>query len=369
MPVEDRSPVVRQFAGALMAALINAGAPSFARIESMAKKVRHPRVEPLPHSTVQGHLSGDRRGLPRWEMVRSLVVVLRIFASMAGKDPDEVIGTVDEWEVRHKAAVAEFKNRPGSTWVEEAAPDIGQAAADAPVLMSVAVNGTTARRERGGDQDAEVHALLDDMARRLGTYGWWHGDRRLVPPWHAPYLSLEPAAERIHSYEHVFCPGLLQDEDYARAVICLEHGDAPAAEIDRRVALRMDRQRILHRPKPVNLWCVLDETALYRQQGGRQIQRAQIQHLIDLSQQSNITIQIMPMATGGEYAAIGAVSRLRFAADWAQDVFYLEDPFGAHYPDAHTAKLYYSLFLNKASIKAETPADSIRFLHRALRKI
>src|SRR6201998_396029 len=108
----------------------------------------------------------------------------------------------------------------------------------------------------------EREALLK-LAREANTPGWWQGYSDILPHWVEPYFGLEAAASFIREYELQFVPGLLQIEDYARAVMRLGH--APGEEdIERRVEARISRQQILNRETPPRLWAVIDEGALRR---------------------------------------------------------------------------------------------------------
>ncbi|HUY49889.1 MAG TPA: Scr1 family TA system antitoxin-like transcriptional regulator [Streptosporangiaceae bacterium] len=101
----------------------------------------------------------------------------------------------------------------------------------------------------GVSDEAEIDTVLT-LAKRASAPGWWRAFGDVVPGWFEPYLGLEQGASVIRSYETHCIPGLLQTEDYARAVIRLGHGAAPEEEIDQRVSLRMRRQEILTRPEP-----------------------------------------------------------------------------------------------------------------------
>src|SRR5918997_2929052 len=101
----------------------------------------------------------------------------------------------------------------------------------------------------------EREALLK-LARDANSPGWWHRYTDVLPTWFQAYLGLEAAASLIRTYEVQFVPGLLQTRDYARAVVLLGHGRAAAGEIERRVELRMQRQHLLRRENPPQLWVV-----------------------------------------------------------------------------------------------------------------
>ena len=104
------------------------------------------------------------------------------------------------------------------------------------------------------------------LAARANSPGWWHDYSDILAGWFEEYIGLEEAAVQIRAYEAQFVPGLLQTEDYARAVILLEYSNPK--EINRRVSLRIARQAILSRPDPTSLWVVLDEAVLRRPIGG-----------------------------------------------------------------------------------------------------
>src|SRR5690606_21563041 len=150
-----------------------------------------------------------------------------------------------------------------------------------------------------GVTDAEERESLLALARQANNPGWWHKYSDVLPSWFEVYVGLEEAASIIRSYELQFVPGLLQTEEYARAVVMLGHGDAPGEEIERRVALRMKRQRRLTEPGAPKLWAVVDEAALHRPLGGTGAMRRQIEHLIEMATLPNVTLQIVPFAKGG----------------------------------------------------------------------
>jgi len=108
-----------------------------------------------------------------------------------------------------------------------------------------------------GVTDSEERAALLNLAREANTPGWWHAYSDVLPNWLEPYVGLEAAASVLRTYEVQFVPGLLQTEEYARALIRL--GQAVSDdEIDRRAELRVSRQEILGGPNPPQLWAVVD---------------------------------------------------------------------------------------------------------------
>ena len=113
-----------------------------------------------------------------------------------------------------------------------------------------------------------------------------------------PFSPYEAIAVSLRLFEHTLIPGLLQTEDYARAVLAVHPGTTPD-EVDERLAARMARQAVLGRedPPPPVLWVLLDEQVLHRDPGSREIMHDQLVHLADMARRPNITVQIIPSAS------------------------------------------------------------------------
>ncbi|WP_328341166.1 helix-turn-helix domain-containing protein [Streptomyces violaceus] len=142
--------------------------------------------------------------------------------------------------------------------------------------------------------------------------------RSQLPSWFQPFVELETRASYISTYQCQLVYGLLQTEAYARAVLGVEQTD----KLDEMVAARMDRQLVLRREQPPVLWTVLDEAALYRQIGGREVMRDQLEHLLGLFGQPWTHLQILPFAAGQHAAMMGSFTLLRFDGD--PDIHYSE---------------------------------------------
>jgi transcriptional regulator with XRE-family HTH domain len=216
-----------------------------------------------------------------------------------------------------------------------------------------------------GVTDEKEREALRTLASRANSPGWWHDYSDVLPHWFAAYVGLEEAASQIRAYEVQFVHGLLQTEDYARAVTML--GYSNPREINRRVSLRMARQGVLTRQDPPSLWAVLDEAVLRRPIGGPSAMRAQLKHLIEMSQRSNVTLQIVPFNAGGHAAAGGPFSVLRFAEFDVPDVVYLEQLTSAQYLDKQDVVDSYMAVMERLCIEAATPANSVKTLRALLR--
>jgi transcriptional regulator with XRE-family HTH domain len=218
----------------------------------------------------------------------------------------------------------------------------------------------------GVTDEAQLQALRQ-IAVRANSRGWWHNYSDVLPGWFEEYISLEEAASRIHGYEVQFVPGLLQTEEYARAVTLLAYSNP--AEISRRVSLRMARQARLSGAEPVSLEIVLDEAALSRPIGGPSVMRAQLRHLIEMSQRSNVTVLVLPFKAGGHAAAGGPFSVLHFAESDLSDIVYLEQLATAQYLEKPDMVGKYRAVMERLRLEAATPAESLQRLRAILRNI
>lgn len=212
--------------------------------------------------------------------------------------------------------------------------------------------------------DPDERARFLDLARRARSAGWWHSFRDVMPDWLEPYVGLEETATMIRSYDLQFVNGLLQTPDYARAVMMLRH--APESELERRVALRMRRQQILTRTDPPTLWVVLDEAAVRRPYGGRQVMRGQLEHLLEISALPNVTVQILPFTTGGHAAAGGPFTLLRFSEPDLPDIVYLEALNSGFYLDKRDDVEDYASTMNRLCVDAEAPQATTGILRGIL---
>jgi Domain of unknown function (DUF5753)/Helix-turn-helix domain len=220
-----------------------------------------------------------------------------------------------------------------------------------------------------GVTDEAVRSHMLALAEHANSQGWWARYDDVMPDWFETYVGLEQATSLIRTYELQFVPGLFQTEDYAREVTLLGHRSASVEEIERRVSLRIKRQQILASESGPRVWAVIDESALRRPLGGREVMREQLMHLIELAERPQVTLQVMPFDRGGHSAAGGSFSILRFAEPDLPDVVYIEQLTGALYLDRPVEIDHYREVMNSLSAEAETPADSARQLERLLQSI
>ncbi len=215
-----------------------------------------------------------------------------------------------------------------------------------------------------GVTDPEKRETFLEMVKRSNEPGWWHRYTDLVADWFQDYLGLEESASRIQACEQTFVPGLLQTEDYAKAIAT--HGWSPLAgqSAQGQVTVRMRRQALLARPDAPKLWAVIDESVLHRLIGGRHVMLAQIEHLLELTKRHNITVQMVPYQFSG-YGAEGSFAMLRFAEPELPDVVYIEHLSGALYLDKRSDIELYSRVFDRLTVAAHTPDHTRQLLAKA----
>ncbi len=217
-----------------------------------------------------------------------------------------------------------------------------------------------------GVTDAADRAVLMELVGQANAPGWWHEYADLVPSWFEPFLGLEQSARVIRTWELQFVPGLRQTPEYARAVIAHGHPGAPAGEIERRVALRMRRQRILVSPGAAKLWAVIDEGALRRRVGGRATMSRQLAHLVEMAALPNVTVQVMPLDAPHNPSARRPATVLRSAADIVPDVVYCEQLGGGLYFDKPADTSRFWDVLNWLGVNAAPPRETPAILRRLM---
>jgi transcriptional regulator with XRE-family HTH domain len=219
----------------------------------------------------------------------------------------------------------------------------------------------------GVTDEAERDRLMT-LTRQAAAPGWWQQYTDVLPRWLELYIGLEKAASIIRTYEVQFIHGLMQTEDYARAVILIANSHLPAGEIDRRVSIRMKRQQLLTQPGAPEVWAVLDEAALRRAPCSGAVMRAQLEHLLQLTELPNVTLQIVSFDAGPHAAAGGPFTILRFAEPDVPDVVYLEQLNSALYLDQPGDVTGYMSVMNQLCVQAETGTGSRAILTELLRR-
>ncbi|MET8096194.1 helix-turn-helix transcriptional regulator [Streptomyces sp. NPDC005236] len=201
------------------------------------------------------------------------------------------------------------------------------------------------------DDEAETFVALAEEANEPG---WWQRFHDVLPDWFSMHVSLEGAARLIRSYEPHFVPGLLQTEEYARAVLeAGTVGQTGPDALDRHVALRMKRQALLTRENPPHLWVIMDETALLRPVSVRgEVMRDQLDRLLEWVDLDHVTLQVAEFAAGPHPGTYTSFALFRFAERELPDIVYSEYVTGALYLDAREEVALHLEVLDRMSAHA-----------------
>lgn len=220
---------------------------------------------------------------------------------------------------------------------------------------------------RYGVHDGPGREALLARVREANAPGWWHPYLDVVPEWFQRYLGLEATANLIRTYEVQFVPGLLQTEEYVRAVVRLGHPTAGRDEVERRVRLRLARQQVLSRPNPARLWAVVDEAALRRPVGGRRVMRDQLEALIGVvTKAPSVRLQVVPLLDGGHAATGGSFTILRFPHEDLLDLVYVEQLTGAQYLESRADVEVYFDAVNRLYLEAAPVGRTVEILDRLI---
>ncbi|EHR50455.1 Helix-turn-helix protein [Saccharomonospora marina XMU15] len=213
---------------------------------------------------------------------------------------------------------------------------------------------------RGDEQEALVQ-----LAREARKRGWWHAYNEVFT---GAFVGLEADASSLRAFQALLVPGLLQTERYARAVIHAMRPDAADAEIERRVAARMTRQRLLSDPNPPEYWAVVDEAVLRRVVGGPEVMAEQLGRLADIAQLPHVTIQVVPFGAGAHPGMEGPFLILGFPEQADPDVVYVDSTSSGVYLELEPDVRRYALMFDHLRAAALGPDDSVNVIADAARR-
>ncbi|MFI5548385.1 helix-turn-helix transcriptional regulator [Streptomyces sp. NPDC051815] len=222
-------------------------------------------------------------------------------------------------------------------------------------LIGMVENG---RRVPTRDFSERVDAALDTgghFSRLVGLVL-----RSVLPTWFQAYAEMEARAAYISTFQAQLVYGLLQTEEYARAVL----GVRSEGELDAKVAARMERQRVLDRENPPLMWVVLSEAVLHQEIGGREVMRGQLAHLLGLRGREWVRVQILPFEAGAHAGQMGSFTVLRFDDD--PDIVYTEDFVQGHMTANPQALREGSLRYDHLQAAALSLEDSAALIARVL---
>jgi len=212
-----------------------------------------------------------------------------------------------------------------------------------------------------GVTGAECDELIQ-IAREARQKGWWHP---YSPVLAGAYVGLEAAAGSIRAYEQQTVPGLLQTEDYARAMIRSARPDWDADEVDQRVRVRLGRQSLLRQDDPIEVWVVLDETVISRPVGGDAVMRDQLERLVEAADRPNVTLQILPFEVGAHAGMDGTFTILGFPEPGDPDVVYAENATGGLFLEKRDELQKYIFIFDHIRAAAIRPEESVALIAKS----
>ncbi len=204
-------------------------------------------------------------------------------------------------------------------------------------------------------------AMLE-LARLAREPDWWHQYSGAIPKWFQVYVVLEASASHVFQYEAEFVPGVMQTEDYTRAIM----STAPSADTDDEIAdkvtVRAARQARLGGDDALEFWAVLNESVIRRLVGGRGVMREQIEHLIKLARLRNVTLQVLPFSAGEHGAMHGTFTLLKFRGADDPDKVYMEQQTSCLYIQKADEVDTYRLISDHLRARALDPNQTIEML-------
>lgn len=209
-----------------------------------------------------------------------------------------------------------------------------------------------------GVTDGQQRADLLALSQQTDEQGWLQPYHAELPEHYTAYISFEAEARSVRNYESLFVPGLLQTEGYARAVI---RGNLPMAsekEVDQRVRARMERQTLLTKEDPLQLWAIVDEAALRRQVGGTDVMRAQLNAIAAAASEPHITVQVVPFSAGAHAGMQGSFFLLNFPNPADPELVFIDSMAGDLFLETEADIRRFSLLFDLLRAVALSPDNS-----------
>jgi transcriptional regulator with XRE-family HTH domain len=219
----------------------------------------------------------------------------------------------------------------------------------------------------------DLYRLADDdqreqlltLAKEAQQRGWWTEYETVLSAGLDTFVGLEASAASLRSFQIHLVPGLLQTEEYTRAVIRAGRVPPNSDTMERLISLRTRRQTMLTRQDPLEYWAVLDEAVLRRPIGGPAVMRAQIARLIEVAELAAATIQILPFAGGAHPGLSGAFTIIGFPDPTDLDVVYVDSPAGNIFLERDRDVRRHTMWFDHLRAAALPPDESMEFLASA----
>src|ERR1044072_7657085 len=269
--------------------------------------------------------------------------------------------------VRRRRLAAELRRLRESA--ELTIDEVGEEMGGSASKISQIENGHVGVTPRDVRDMLEVYGIEDDkrealvqLAREARKKGWWHAYNEVFT---GSFVGLETDASSLHTHQALLVPGLLQTEGYTRAVIRAIRPDVTESDMERRVAARVERQRLLTDAHPPGYWAVIDEAALHRTVGGPEIMRAQLERLVELAALPHVTLQVVPFSAGAHAGMEAPFLILGFPEQADPDVVYVENTTSGVYLEQPSDVHRYTLMFDHLRAAALKPDDTVVMVEQA----
>lgn len=199
------------------------------------------------------------------------------------------------------------------------------------------------------------------LAREARTKGWWYAYNEVFT---GAFVGLESDASSLRAYQALLVPGLMQTENYARAVFRAARPDADEEDLNRRVAARAARQRLLTVDSPPTYWAILDEAVLHRVIGSPAVMRDQLLRIAEVARLPNATVQVLPFSAGAHAGMDSPFLILGFPEQADPDVVYVDTSAGIYLEQPDDIARY-TLSFDHLRASAAKPADSLDMIIEA----
>lgn len=207
---------------------------------------------------------------------------------------------------------------------------------------------------------------LMTLTREARQQGWWHSYNDVLSLGTEIWVGLESEAREIRWYEVQLIPGLLQTPEYARAIIRAHYRSESGEQTDRRVEFRMARQQLVIGQIHTPIWVVLDEAVLLRRMGSPELMQGQYQQLLELSENSSMTIQVLPL-DAGSYSGSPSGFAIMQLPHPDPEVVVVEYRGGILYLESKEDVALHTRMFDLIRATAKGPDDSMRYIAQLLR--
>ncbi|MDQ8704579.1 helix-turn-helix transcriptional regulator [Streptomyces sp. LHD-70] len=214
--------------------------------------------------------------------------------------------------------------------------------------------------------DRYVDALIATASSK--ERGWWEKHRGTLSAGLLDIAELEWHAQRVRTAQVMHAPGLLQTEEYARAVFNAVLPPLSRLEVELRVAHRMDRQRVFARPEPLTYVAYVHESALLMRFGGAEVTRRQLQHLCTESERSTVDVRVVPLDADG-FPGAGHALLYADGATPQLDTVQLDSAHGPEFTHADAQLAKYRAHLTWMDQVGLSSAASRDLIHKTARSL